>query len=922
MSQYGITATNLADSHAAAMARNLYSAGITLLNTQFSGISNYYYDLAIEYAGGGLLTMTRVWIQNPPTEAAQIHISNDGSAPSGTLGNQFDLVPTQYATQAPYTSIGIKRATVRQAIVEGSVEWIVDGYQTESYSTVSQTGFYVSSRDDAELTIVQSTIPVTFNNDTPWIFQTWLDTPLLNYSPPQSFLDGLDKPTNYYLSFYLVNNNGTASGAERIYFKEDPGTIHVRTYYSSGSFYNGWYLSWELPDDNNGAWNFNLSNQNGASPDWSMTGGSGGWYHKMWEYDSSNPANHGYNIQSPYWLFIFESTVPINYAGNEIEPPDPGTGIADYLFTRRNFTLNFGIRTNSSSPKWEGYTNESSPAKPHEEGDLNYYYYTPACSPVLRFTSPVDNIEYSVPVIELASYRGSNFGFFAPNYKVTDSSSNYTLSTYASGHTREKYIQSFRALLGNYTKEQLEEAAYSDMIEIGTNRNGNTWVQDRQGWTGAISLEEIIYYFNATHPNFGPNDVYTTLYMDFYDWDLYSETRGMLLATREVDLSSLYNSGIDPRKDDDEGDSDSQKEDDKSNPEYNPNETKDIPMNIPILSPYNLFNRTYALSPPEVEKLGDLISTTDDSIMNAILAGLLMFGDKPMDALIDLRLYPFDVATVEASGGSLAAAEYIMLGRHLSNVKGVPISGRYCSIDLGSFYIQPKFDSFLDFEPHTAINLYIPYIGTVALKPSLFMDKLVSVKLVVDFITGAATAVIYGDKIPMMYQSGVIGVSIAMTGDDAAAYANGVLGNLIGTIGSAAKALVGPGGLSNGGNIAKAGISAVSGLYDFLCSTQEVDFQQAGSTSPAIGNWLPQKCHIMVARPQMNFETPDDMELFGETVGFATSYSCRIMDLADHGIYYGVLAEHMGAGGATEPIPTAKEIDLMKEALNNGFFIT
>jgi hypothetical protein len=53
--------------------------------------------------------------------------------------------------------------------------------------------------------------------------------------------------------------------------------------------------------------------------------------------------------------------------------------------------------------------------------------------------------------------------------------------------------------------------------------------------------------------------------------------------------------------------------------------------------------------------------------------------------------------------------------------------GNNCIIPLGSMFIRPRYNSFLDYEPYTTIRLYIPYIGTIELAPSIYMNKTVHV---------------------------------------------------------------------------------------------------------------------------------------------------------------------------------------------------
>ena len=85
---------------------------------------------------------------------------------------------------------------------------------------------------------------------------------------------------------------------------------------------------------------------------------------------------------------------------------------------------------------------------------------------------------------------------------------------------------------------------------------------------------------------------------------------------------------------------------------------------------------------------------------------------------------------------------------------------------------------------------------------------------------------------------------------------------------------------------------------------------------------MPQQCHILIARPQLIFDEGYEMGIYGTNIGYATAFTKTISQLTPGGIYYGILPEHIGIGTAYgEPTPTAKEIDMIKQALNNGFYI-
>lgn len=586
--------------------------------------------------------------------------------------------------------------------------------------------------------------------------------------------------------------------------------------------------------------------------------------------------------------------------GGGSDDPTPGDGPDIYIATKDNFTIEFGVNVSENSTQHRPETN-----------DLNNYYLTKKYRPTLRFTSRVDGTKYSVDLNKITGYIQA-----IPTYALDQGNS---LPLYISLKIKLKsqaenndnsFMQGARALVGVYTTEEVAQTSYAAMTSEYS--------------TSKVSLGQLVRYFRNLNPNFTSNDVYTTLYIDYYEFVTPpGGPTGELIATRELDFSSLYGSGIDATTNNGEGSGEGHSYDPLPNKnnyddsEYNDNsETGSTPMSLPLVSPYGQFHRTYLLTADEVKQLSNVLTTTDDSAILSILEGLKMWGANPIQAIVDLRMYPFNVAHVTNS----TEVGTIVLGRYNTDIPAIKMSDSpTCAFFLGGLRIQEEYHNFLDYEPYTTISLYIPYIGTIELAPSIYMGHIVSVTLVVDFYTGAATAVVYKDGYAMTYHSGLIGTSVAVTGDDASAYANGIVGNLVGAIGSAAGA-VGFAAMGDPGRAVRSGSNAIEDLFEMSQGFNNVKFQEAGSTSPAVGTWMPQQCHIVIARPQLAFETQTDLAVYGVNVGYTTAYTSIISKLKGGGIYYGVLTEHIGTSAA-EPNPTAKELDMLKQILNNGFFV-
>lgn len=290
------------------------------------------------------------------------------------------------------------------------------------------------------------------------------------------------------------------------------------------------------------------------------------------------------------------------------------------------------------------------------------------------------------------------------------------------------------------------------------------------------------------------------------------------------------------------------------------NYTDKIDLNKPTLSNVNIFNRSFAVNANTVKNLADFLWNADETKFQEIVKGLALMGENPMNGIIDLRLFPFNVALKN----SATQAEPIVIGRTNTGVNGIKLTENVNSlIDLGECTFFTKFKNFLDYEPYTTAQLYIPYIGVVPVSTAEFMGHRISVKMIVDYTTGAGTAIVFKDDIPFIYRNGVVGVSIPMTGNDSGSYANTVIGNVVGGAVSGLSSIA-------SGNIGGV-ISSAEKIYSgFATGT---NYQEASASSPSVATWQPQKCYFIIDRPILN--VPDN---YGRTVGYACEQTGKLSD--------------------------------------------
>lgn len=296
----------------------------------------------------------------------------------------------------------------------------------------------------------------------------------------------------------------------------------------------------------------------------------------------------------------------------------------------------------------------------------------------------------------------------------------------------------------------------------------------------------------------------------------------------------------------------------------------DTPLTKPNLQAINVFNRTYAVTATQLRALADFLWNADDDIFTLIKEGLSLMGENPMNALIDCRLYPFDVTTLLNSSGS----EQIVLGRVNTETYGRRLTSYDSAIiNLGTCTFFKKFKNFLDYSPYTVARLYLPYCGIVEIDTQEFMGHEITIKMVIDVITGACTCFVYKDGIICLKSNGVIGVGIPMSGTDSASYANTILGN---TISGVTDVLSGAAGIMGGSttNSSKqsstddfrtGGTGVIEGFSKLYQNYQTpLSISSSGSASPSSENWLPQYPYFIIDEP-----IPNAPAGYGHSVGFA-----------------------------------------------------
>lgn len=327
-------------------------------------------------------------------------------------------------------------------------------------------------------------------------------------------------------------------------------------------------------------------------------------------------------------------------------------------------------------------------------------------------------------------------------------------------------------------------------------------------------------------------------------------------------------------------------------PEYQPTLPPDpdkysdeTSLTRPSITGASVFNKMYAMTANALNLLAEGLWNLDSTEIGTKLA---LMGANPIDSIVSLRLYPFAI-----TGGSLST---VKVGTIDFGIEGILVDDSQMNIlDLGSVfldYINPEKMSYLDFEPYTMLELYVPYCGKIPLSVSQFINHNVNVKLCVDYQTGACIGIVFRDNIAVHYMQGQIGVDIQVTGRNASEQQIAVAQHLMGGLGNvmsgslnvvgSTKNMMSTGtqsikmfddnyntyNLGGSMNMQGLGMSQFTsgtgqlakGIFDIKTSPQYKTYvERVGSATPSCSLYEPKYCYIIVQRC-LPMETNSDYE--------------------------------------------------------------
>lgn len=204
-----------------------------------------------------------------------------------------------------------------------------------------------------------------------------------------------------------------------------------------------------------------------------------------------------------------------------------------------------------------------------------------------------------------------------------------------------------------------------------------------------------------------------------------------------------------------------------------------------------------------------------------------LFAD-PMQAILGLSIVPVAVPN--------SGARAVKIGNISTNVSMNVATQQYVKVDCGTLNVNEYWGAYLDYEPYTKAEIYLPYIGTHAIAVDDIMNKPVHVVYNIDILSGACCAHIKcGDSVLYSF-IGQCSTQIPISGNDWGSVINGAL-SIAGAIGSM---------VATGGSSAP---TAIPSLASTVVNSMKPSIEKSGAMGGTGGMLAIQTPYLILTRP-------------------------------------------------------------------------
>ena len=262
---------------------------------------------------------------------------------------------------------------------------------------------------------------------------------------------------------------------------------------------------------------------------------------------------------------------------------------------------------------------------------------------------------------------------------------------------------------------------------------------------------------------------------------------------------------------------------------------------------------------------------------------IVKITDNPLDIVMGLYMYPF---TVPAS-----RTKQIRAGNVITPVRmGVPDSQIF-EFDCGEFPVPNFYGAYLDYEPFTKCEIFLPYCGTFSLSMDDIAGTTINVRYRVDLLTGVCCAYVIVDDTVKYNFSGACAINIPIS---SRSFEN-LYNSIMGVVGSA----------FGGGSFGLPSIGSVAGAV----TSGKNQIQHGGNASGNAG-------YLGVQRPYLIFNVPNVAIPKGlnKYTGYPIYSTFKLSELTGYTEVEKIHLENMGKA-------THEEVDRILTLLEKGVIL-
>lgn len=147
---------------------------------------------------------------------------------------------------------------------------------------------------------------------------------------------------------------------------------------------------------------------------------------------------------------------------------------------------------------------------------------------------------------------------------------------------------------------------------------------------------------------------------------------------------------------------------------------------------------------------------------------------NPIDSIVSIKRFPFDVPHTFSN-----TKELVKLGKNTATAQGYATYNVFNTVQFRGINISKRFGGcFLDYEPYTQYEVYVPFCGTTNLQAADIVGHTLNIRMQIDLLTGTCTAYIMADSLVIETLTGNCACDLQITGTDTT-YMNSAIVNSI-----------------------------------------------------------------------------------------------------------------------------------------------